>query len=241
MTDTLIADWSSYQPTVDETYPYDSGIARANDGTYRDPNWLANLATFLRFIHTGRFAYWGTYFVWRENWKDTVFTFLAQIRAHGHRPHMFVVLDVESWRNQPGQQVGDHSYSITLTARMVFHALNRLRPLGTRHAMRYRDRRRILLYGNVGDLNELCPNRKWFRNIIVAAYGSNPSLDKEVLHQFSDTFPCPPFGTVDMNSADGLDIYQLAKKLGVTVSKAYKKKHPKRTIKRHAKGHRNAR
>ena len=65
------------------------------------------------------------------------------------------------------------------------------------------DPRRVIGYGNVGDLNSLWPTKPPGIRLVIADYGANPDYPGKFAHQFSDNAPPPPFGPSDLNSADG--------------------------------------
>ena len=77
--------------------------------------------------------------------------------------------------------------------------------------------KRVIGYGNVSDLNALWPNKPHPNfQLVIAAYGSNPSYPNKFAHQFSDNANTSPFGTSDLNSADGMDVGSVAALLGWT-------------------------
>ena len=123
-------------------------------------------------------------------------------------PRMAVMIDVESW----GRQItGDQSDGINRAYWAIADWLG--------------ERRRVIGYGNVGDLNRLWPVKPEGIRLVVAAYGRNPIYPGKVAHQYTDgkgygngtTLPdgAPPFGNCDMNSADGLDSVQFAAACGI--------------------------
>jgi hypothetical protein len=85
------------------------------------------------------------------------------------------------------------------------------------------DRRRVIGYGNRGDLNSLWPSKPAGLRIVLAAYGSNPGYPGKVAHQYTNGegygrgLPegCPPFGKCCMDSADGLTPEQYAAACGI--------------------------
>jgi hypothetical protein len=200
MVDTLWADISSWQSVVDDTYPYRVLAIRSNDGTYRDPDFAANYRWSVNAMNTGRLDFLIIYMVYRPNWLDTVTT-CRQMVGIPDRRTVFMI-DVESWA---GQIVGDQSSSIN--------------SLVDNLAAWVGDRRRVIGYGNVSDLDTLWPSKPAGLNLVVAAYGSNPGYPSKIAHQFTngivDKVWIPPFGYVDDNSADGLSVADLMKILGV--------------------------
>jgi hypothetical protein len=77
------------------------------------------------------------------------------------------------------------------------------------------NRKRVIGYGNAGDLNSLWPSRGDAK-LILANYSANPDFPAKIGHQFADNYNVPPFGPCDINSADGLNPSQLAEALGLT-------------------------
>lgn len=216
MTDTLFADVSSWQVVADDTYPFHFIAFRSNDGTYKDPNFEPNLkwaagATGKQLL--GFFVY----FVYEDNVHATVATLKSLIGAT--RPfwtrdkyrRMGVVIDLESWS---GKLTGDHSRSVRVTREAIIQVLNQRRIPMFRKLMLSRDRKRVLVYGNGGDLRSLAP-QTGDALIGLAAYGSNPAYPNKVYHQFADNYPVPPFGRCDINSADGKTPYEFAVACGL--------------------------
>jgi hypothetical protein len=78
------------------------------------------------------------------------------------------------------------------------------------------DKRRVIGYGNVSDLNTLWPHKPPAIRLIVAAYGSNPGYPGKFAHQFTDHANTPPFGPSDLNSADGMSAHDLQLMFGMT-------------------------
>lgn len=214
-------DVSSWNPKINTDYQEPFVILRSNDGTYRDRDYWANIATVLSMLGKGRLAFWGTYFVWETNWADTVGTFLLQVGRNSLRPRMFVSIDVENWG---GKITGDHSAGINAAREAIIAHLNGLRPRGTRRLMRYKDRRRVLIYGNAGDLATIAPH-VGDAGLIVADWDGPSYMPRQVLQQVSDRAVVPPFGPCDLDRATGVTIGQLAKRLGVSVSRQYLARH----------------
>ncbi len=211
VTDTLFADVSYYQPPVDDSYTnagYRVLSIRANDGTFRDPNFAANHDWCVRAVDDGRLVFFIVYCYWRPNWDETGDTLIDMVTAAGGpQRRMVVMIDVESGGN-PG---GDQSDGI-----------NRLY---WKFADWIGDRRRVIGYGDVGDLNRMWPVKPDGIRLIIAAYGSNPDYPGKVAHQYTDGqgygggLPegAPPFGNCDMNSADGLSVEAFARACGLDV------------------------
>ena len=201
LADVLWSDVSQYQTWVTDAYPYRVLAIRSNDGTYRDAKFPGNYAWAARALDTGRLRVLIDYMVYRENWQQTLDTARAMIGTP--RSDLAVMIDVESWS---GQIRGDHSASINA----LYDAL----------AGWLGDPRRVIGYGNSGDLGALWPNRPGGLRTIIAAYGSNPDFPGKLGHQFTDgathdRLNVPPFGFADVNSADGYDIDAFCAALGI--------------------------
>lgn len=202
--DVLWSDISTWQVGVDDSYPYQVLAIRSNDGTYRDPKFAANYRWALNALATGKLSILIVYFVWRPNWLETVNTHKAMLGT----PHDGVVsmVDIESWG---GQITGNHSSVIDSTVANL--------------ALWYgNNTKRVIGYGNVGDLNTIWPTKPPGMRLIVAAYGSNPSYPGEIAHQFTngvyDKLLVAPFGYADVNSADHTTLAQLRDELGLTMT-----------------------
>lgn len=198
MTDTLFADVSEFNPQVTDVYPYQFFSFRSNDGTYRDHHFTLNLAWAKHAADTGRLAGFLVYFVWEPNWQDTVATFKAMVGTP--HPKMAVMLDVESWS---GKIRGNQSAGINAAREALI-------------AWLHGNRRRVIGYANAGDFAALWPSRGDAR-VVLANYSANPAFPGKIAHQFSSSYPVPPFGKCDINSADGLSPTQFAAALGIGV------------------------
>lgn len=213
--DTLYADVSSYQVTANDKYPYRFIAFRSNDGTYRDTHFANNLVWANSAVKSGKLVGYLVYFVWEPNWSQTIETFEAMVGT-GHRRRMAVMIDVESWK---GRIKGDHSSQINATREALILWLNSQRPSWQR-SFPFRkpflalDRRRVIGYGNAGDLSTIWPNRGDAK-VVLANYSSNPDFPGKIAHQFSSHFNVPPFGFCDINSADGRSPRQFAWQLGL--------------------------
>jgi len=210
--DTIYADVSEWQVPVDDDYPHRVLCIRSNDGTHRDANWTTNYRWCTRRCDQSALDFFIVYVVWRRNWRQTVDT-LEDMVGRPH-PRMAVMLDVETWG---GRITGDQSDGINRSHSAIGDWLG--------------DRRRVIGYGTVGDLNALWPRKPVGLRVVVAAYGSNPDYPGKVAHQYTDdggygngdgpgvTLPngAPPFGRCDMNSADGLSPPQFAAACGIQV------------------------
>ncbi|UTN93221.1 lysin A [Mycobacterium Phage Sunflower1121] len=205
--DTLYADVSEWQVPVTDAYT-DAGYKvlciRSNDGTHRDLDWQSNYAWCKRAVDDGRLKFFIVYFVWRPNWTEAVATLKAQI-GQPH-PRMAVMLDVESWG---GQITGDQSDGINAAFESIASWLG--------------DRRRVIGYGNAGDLDRLWPRKPAGVRLVVAGYGRLPTYPGMIAHQYTDGqgygggLPegAPPFGNCDMNAANGLTATAFAAALGI--------------------------
>lgn len=201
---TLYADVSEWQSPVNSDYPYSVLCFRSNDGTYRDKNWSRNYGWAINASNSGALEFFIVYFVWRQNWQDTVNTLKAQVGAP--HPKMVVMIDVESWG---GQISGDQSSGINGAYSAVASWLG--------------DPQRVIGYGNVGDLNGLWPTKPAGIRLVLAGYGSNPDYPGKIAHQYTNGtgygngLPegAAPFGNCDMNSADGLSAADFAAACGV--------------------------
>ncbi|QJD50330.1 endolysin [Mycobacterium phage MarkPhew] len=205
--DTLYADVSEWQVPVTDAYT-DAGYRvlciRSNDGTHRDLDWASNYAWCKRAADDGRLACFLVYFVWRPDWRAAVETFKAQV-GQPH-PKMAVMLDVESWGGQIG---GDQSDGINAAFESIAEYVG--------------DRRKVIGYGNTGDLNNLWPRKPEGVRLVVAGYGRLPTYPGMIAHQYTDGqgygggLPegAPPFGNCDMNAANGLTATAFAAALGI--------------------------
>uniref|UniRef100_A0AAU8GQ70 Lysin A n=1 Tax=Mycobacterium phage Pharb TaxID=3136626 RepID=A0AAU8GQ70_9VIRU len=205
--DTLYADVSEWQVPCSDAYT-DAGYRviciRSNDGTYRDKDWPTNYPWAKAAADDGRLSMFLVYFVWRPNWQAAVDTLKSQV-GEPH-PRMAVMIDVESWG---GQITGDQSDGINAAHAQIAEWLG--------------DPRRVIGYGNTGDLNSLWPRKPDGLRLVLAAYGSNPSYPGKIAHQYTNGqgygggLPegAPPFGNCDMNSADGLTATAFAAALGI--------------------------
>jgi hypothetical protein len=204
--DTVYADVSEWQVPVDDSYPHRVLCIRSNDGDHRDRNWAVNHARCRSSYDTGELDFFIVYFVWRPNWRRTV-DVLKDMVGEPH-PRMAVMIDVESWS---GEITGDQSDGVNRAYWAVADWLG--------------SPRRVIGYGNVGDLNRLWRVKPEGIRLVVAAYGTNPDYPGKVAHQYTNddgydnarTLPdgAPPFGNCDMNSADGLTPQQFATACGV--------------------------
>lgn len=197
MTDTLWADVSSWQAPVDDRYPHRVLAIRSNDGTYVDPRFAANYAWGLSALSSGRLDVLIVYYVWRQNYDETVNNHMRLLGAP--HPGVASMIDVENWN---GQVRGDQSDGINANVASL--------------ARFYGNQLRVIGYGNRSDLDSLWPRKPAGIRLVVAAYGSNPAYPGKLAHQYGDNVPCAPFGPCDGNSADGLDVAAVKDALGLT-------------------------
>jgi hypothetical protein len=197
MVDTLFADVSEYQVPVDNRYPYKFLSIRSNDGTYRDRHFAQNYTWAKNALANGRLTGLIVYFVWRTNWQDAVSTHTSMCGGRPH-PKQVTMIDVESWG---GRIKGDQSTGLNAARAALVKWYSG-------------DKRRVIGYGNSGDLVSLWPKRGDI-GIVLASYGANPSFPGKLAHQFADNYSTPPFGPCDINSADGRSPLQFATQLGI--------------------------
>jgi hypothetical protein len=209
MTDTVFADVSEFQVPVDDSYPYQVLSIRVCDGTYRDHNFAANYAWMRRALDSGRMTFGIVYTHVRRNWLANANTVRSTIDAGGGlHPRVALMLDVESGGNPPGDGSG---WINSLYWNLANHALSPTRIIG---------------YANAYDFSTMWRTRPDGLRVIAAGYGSDPNLPRQVAHQYTDGtghsphLPqgCPPFGSCDMNSADGLTPEEFAAACGIATS-----------------------
>jgi hypothetical protein len=205
----IFADVSEFQNPVNNSYT-DAGYQvlslRSNDGTYRDHNFVANYQWCVQACNDGRLKFFVVYYYWRAG--TGVSTHIAMVNSlGGPHPRMVSMIDLESGGNANVDQSGtlDNDY-------------NQL-------AAWLGDERRVIGYANLGDERTMWQAKPAHLDWILAGYGANPndpSLIK-LAHQYTDGngygggLPegAPPFGSCDMNSADGLSVDALAAAVGL--------------------------
>jgi hypothetical protein len=207
MSGVITVDVSEFQRPVTDSYPHDWFSFRVCDGTYVDRNAAKNLAWARKAAKAGKIAGYTCYCVYRPN-TPTLQTVMRVIGQPDD--HVTVMVDVESWG---GAIRGDHSQAITALANGLGEWLG--------------DRRRVLAYGNHGDLVSLYPTRPSWLRFIVAGYGTQqPAFPNMIGWQYSDgdsRWPTPnglprktrPFGNCDHNVFPSLTAAELAEQLGV--------------------------
>jgi hypothetical protein len=193
----LWADVSYYQPVVTDAYPHPVLAIRSNDGTYRDPKFAANYAWARRAMDSGKLAALIVYCVYRPNWEQTAATMMDMVGKPAH-PQVVAMIDVESWG---GQIHGDHSAAINQLHQRLADWLG--------------DPRRVIGYGNQGDLNSLWLSKPPGIQLVVASYGSVPTYADMIAHQYGDNVACDPFGPCDANSSNAHTLETLLTTLGL--------------------------
>jgi hypothetical protein len=209
MTDTIYADVSEWQRSVDNSYPDRVLCIRSNDGTHRDEKWSTNYEWCKRRCDEGALDFFIVYFVWRPNWQQAVATH-KDLVGQPH-PRMAVMIDVETWG---GQIRGDQSAGINGAYAALADWLG--------------NPRRVIGYGNRGDLDELWPQKPDGLRLVMAAYGTNPAYPGKIAHQYTNgqgfggglLESASPFGVCDMNSADGLSPQAFAAACGISIGVA---------------------
>ncbi|OMC55448.1 hypothetical protein A5747_13280 [Mycobacterium sp. IS-836] len=205
---------SEHQVPVDDSYKYEWIAIRSNDGDYRDQKFAQNYAWCVKACDEGwvddqgvfrKLKGFFVYFYWHTNWQTCVDTHRRVVQGvGGPHPKMVSMIDAERGGNPPG----DFSDALNATDDALVSWLG--------------DGRRVVAYGNTGDLNSMWSNRREDQ-LIVASYGSNPDFPGKFAHQYTDGggygggLPegASPFGNCDMNSADGYSPDALAVALGV--------------------------
>lgn len=208
MTDTLFADVSEFQVPVNDLYPHKFLSFRSNDGTYYDQKFDHNYAWAKTAANSGKLTGFIVYFVWEPNWQQTVQILKSRIGT----PHakMAVMIDIESWG---GRISGNQSAGLNGARESIIAWLGG-------------NRKRVIGYGNAGDLNSLWPQRGDTK-VIYANYGGNPGFPGAIAHQFADNYVSAPFGACDINSADGYTPAAFAAALGLSAAPAPKPPTPK--------------
>lgn len=208
---------------VDDTMPYPVLAYRVNDGTYLDQEFKVNdtwarrqskLRARIAYVVWPRSLGWST---WQSTWAVT-----TGALGTGHQPRLVVMTDVEAW-NRP-DLAKDHSADLEALRQAQVAWLNGLRPSWQRRwpwraLYRSADERRVIGYGNHGDLATMAPHVRW-RYVVLADYSSAPtSRDVQgrrvIARQFTDAGICRPWGRpVDLNRST-LGPRRLARALGL--------------------------
>lgn len=201
MTDTQWADVSNFNPLVSDVYPYRWIAIRSNDGTLDDTHFQLNLAWAKHACDVGKLDGFIVYVVFETNVSQTVANLIQNVGPP--HPKMAVMIDVESWPVNGVPRIrGNQTTLIEQTRKAIVAWLGN-------------NAKRVIVYGNTGDLKTLYPGKPAGVRVVVAAYGSNPSYPDKLAHQYADNFNVPPFGACDINSADGLTSAQVSAALGL--------------------------
>ena len=208
MTDTQWADVSEFNPLVNDHYRLRALAIRSNDGTYKDKHFASNIAWAVHACDTGKLDFFIVYLVFEPNWQQTFETFKTVVgKPHGK---MAVMIDMESWS---GRLSGDQSAAANSLRAAIAGWLGGYMSVWARLAKKHW--KRVGGYGNAGDLSNLWRGRPSDMWIVLANYSFNQVFPNKLAHQYSDRAPCIPFGTCDMNSADGMTSGQVVKALGL--------------------------
>jgi hypothetical protein len=207
------ADVSQYQTVaVNDDYNRPWLIFRVGDPIqgYVDHTFIENWS----WSRGSGMVGWYIYEVYRPGMQNFEFIKDAVENRAGGIPRNFAVLiDVERWAGTANEIHGDHSAGINRLADQLANWLG--------------DRRRVLLYGNVSDLESICPDRHNWLKIHVAGWGAQkPKISHQLGWQYTNgTKNNPviqgwprssePFGTCDHNHWDG-GPHDLADLLGFT-------------------------
>jgi uncharacterized protein YeaO (DUF488 family) len=197
---------------------------RAVDGTYSDELFTANdaWATACK-----RLAGYIVYLVWPRSvghatWTVTLDALFARL-GRRRRRRLVIMQDVESWDRFELRR--DFSAELEAQRAEAVHRLHAARPDWQRGRLlgayyRDRDERRVIGYGNRGDLEMMAPGVKW-RWIVLADYSDAPTPKRVhtwdvIARQFTDLGVCGPWNRVDLNRAQ-VGPYRLARRLGLGV------------------------
>lgn len=213
LNDKVIKEWRRWSKWVS---------FRAVDGTYLDQNFQANASWCQK--NDKEIIGIINYMVYPPSVNNgtvdqTVSAFLARLtsRDHSYCRKIVAMIDVESW----GRWHADKSNELNAAYHGLWIGLNSLRPkwqrntIGIKRFFRRVDKRRVIGYGNAGDLNTLWRKKPEGMRIVLANYSSNTKYPGEIIHQFSSHYDIPGLGFVDINTADGLSPRKLARKLGL--------------------------
>ena len=197
MVATQWADVSEWQVPVDDRYPWPVFCFRSNDGAHRDAHFTQNRAWADKAVATNRLAVAIVYYFYRPR-IDAAAVLRSMVGAPG--PRTVVMIDVEG---DGGKVAGDQSSAVN----------QQWSDLGAWLG----DPRRVIGYGNTGDLDKLWPHKPAGLRVVIAAYGTNPPYPPyKFAHQYADNVSCAPFGPCDANSADGMSVADLEVMFGFT-------------------------
>ena len=201
MADTRWADVSQWQGRpADNSYPHGLFAFRCYHYPDRDTLFAQNIAWARGAIASGKL--WGfiVYYFYRP---ETDGAKILRDMVGKPDPRMVAMIDVEADHSSDyGPVTGNHSAKINAQ----FDAL----------ASWTGDKRQVIGYGNVGDLNTLWPSKPSGARLIVANYSSKPSYPGMFAHQYADDVPCAPFGPCDANVAYGQSAADLQAMFGFT-------------------------
>jgi hypothetical protein len=154
-------DVSEFQTPLTDDYGRRLLIMRVTFGAhYLDRHFLANAKAAKRLHDRGEIDGVILYVVYLAS-ATPAQQFAAAKKAVGLKPPAWLagfMIDVETWRGQSYAIRGDHSKPIN--------------QLGGLLAGYMRTFNAVLIYGNRGDLAEVCPKRDRRFRVIVASYGS---------------------------------------------------------------------
>lgn len=214
------ADVSSHQnKVINSLYKLPWFFFRACDGEYRDPLFHDNdkfVRTFKQLFGYGVYSVWPRSLGW-STWQET-FAILKDMLGNDYRPRMILMQDVESWNRNDLRK--DFSADLEAERKAMVAWLNSLRPSWHRSKLfrAYfldRDERRVIGYGNRGDLQTMAGGAtkvRW-RSIILADYRTNVDtpdtflgwavLGRQHTNGVIGDLPhgTEPFGNCDMNRA----------------------------------------
>lgn len=200
MTDTLYADVSEFQNIVTDAYPYGVLEFRSNDGTYLDHHFTSNIGWARAAYKSGKLWAYIVYYFYRPGVNGAqVLINRVGGTAGKSDPHLIAMIDVEG---DSGKVTGNQSGQINAEFHLLAHWLG--------------DSKRVIGYGNVGDLNALWPQKPPGIRLSVANYSANPPYPGKFSHQFSNAHVTPPFGPCDFNSADGMNKAELLTMWGLS-------------------------
>ena len=198
MAETLWADVSQWQGRpADNSYPYGLFAFRCYHYPDRDTLFAANIGWARQAVTAGRL--WGfiVYYFYRP---ETDGAKILRDMVGKPDPRMVAMIDVEGDHNSKyGPVTGNQSSRINAQWQALASWLG--------------DARRVIGYGNVGDLNGLWPSKPPGVRLVVANYSSVPSYPGMFAHQFTDHQPTAPFGPCDCNRA-AMDAGQLQAMFG---------------------------
>lgn len=199
MTDTLWSDVSEFQVPVTDAYPYNFFALRNADGNHMDSRFMANVTWANERVKSGKLWGYIVYYFYRPGVDGAAL--LKQRIGPRPNPKMVAMIDVEG---AGGQVTGNQSVQLGREFGELATWLG--------------SPKRVIGYGNTGDLDGLWPHKPSGVRLVVAAYGANPPYPGKFAHQFTDRAHTAPFGPSDLNSADGMSPHDLQVMFGFTSS-----------------------